>query len=150
MCWALTGDFGRGEDLAQASLQRLWPRWASVSATGDPWPYLQRIAVSQAATWRRRRWLGETPWAVLPDRGDATDHADSIAGRRTVQQWLDTLPPRRRAVIVLRFLVDLSVDETADRLGCSTGTVKSQTAKALGKLRDLLGPGTLKESNVDE
>jgi RNA polymerase sigma-70 factor (sigma-E family) len=137
--WALTGDRQRGEDLAQASFDRLWRRWAKVSEAGDPWAYTQRIAVSLASTWRRRHWSSEVPTAA-PAAGSAGEQFDGVLSRHLVETWLAVLPPRQRAVITLRFLLDLSVLETADRMRCSTGTVKSQTSKALSTLRGALAP----------
>lgn len=135
---ALTGDTQLGEDLAQATLVRVWARWKKVSANGDPWPYTERVAVSLASTWRRRRWRGEIPTETPPHAQPATrSTSGSALGNATVGRWLATLPPRQRAVVVLRFLSDLSVDETARVLQCSPGTVKSQTAKARGLLRSI-------------
>lgn len=134
--WSLTGDRQLGEDLAQAALARLWTRWATVSSGGDPWPYLQRVAVSLASSWRRRRWRGEVPSLSVPDVVDHFDGVVSVQETDSVERWLALLPVRQRAVIVLRFLFDLSVADSADRLGCSEGTVKSQTAKALRTLRE--------------
>ena len=137
LCWALTGDRHRGEDLAQAVLDRLWRRWAKVSAGGDdPWPYTQRIAVSLASTWRRRLWSGEVATGHIGDRAES-DRAGQLADRDEVARWLAVLARQQRAVIVLRFLADLSVEQTAVVLGCTSGTVKSQTAKALARLRTL-------------
>lgn len=133
--WALTGDRDLGEDLAQSALNRLWKRWDSISESGDPWPYVRRIAVSIAATGRRRRWLSEVPTHALPDSPGRRDDFDAADMRSVVATWLSNLPARQRAVVTLRFLCDLSTDETAETLRCSPGTVKSQTAKALGRLR---------------
>jgi RNA polymerase sigma-70 factor (sigma-E family) len=135
--WALTGDRQLGEDLAQTALQRLWPRWEHVSASGEPYAYAQRIMVNLWSGWRGRRWRQlERVVETLPDR-DVEGGADRLDDNDEVDRWLAMLPPRQRAVVTLRFLLDLSVDETSERLGCSTGTVKSQTAKALGHLRAL-------------
>jgi RNA polymerase sigma factor (sigma-70 family) len=106
-----------------------------VSATGDPWPYLQRIAVSLASSWRRRLWRGEIPSASIVEAADRFDGHAAVHASDSIERWLALLPARQRAVIVLRFLFDLSVTETADLLRCSQGTVKSQTAKALTTLR---------------
>lgn len=141
--WALTGDRHLGEDLAQATLDRVWARWARVSGRGDPWPYAQQVAVSLAATWWRRRWRHvEVVGGPSPEAPAATDDFADADTRDMVAQWLATLPRRQRAVVVLRFLADLPVDETAEILHCSPGTVKSQTAKALGKLRALNDPSS--------
>ena len=138
LSWALTGDRQLGEDLAQATLDRVWRRWQNVSAGGDPWPYTQRIAVSLASTWRRRRWHTEVVTSdVAEPRPLATATADLVLYRDRVARWLNELPGKQRAVVTLRFLADLSVEETAAIAGCSTGTVKSQTAKALAHLRAL-------------
>lgn len=111
-------------------------RWARVSRGGDPWPYAQRVAVSLAATWWQRRWRHvEVVGGPLPDAAADTDDFGAADTRDMVERWLATLPRRQRAVVVLRFLADLFVDETAETLHCSSGTVKSQTAKALGSLR---------------
>lgn len=132
--WALTGERQLGEDLAQSALQRLWPHWPRVAQRGEPLAYTQRIMVTLSVTWRRRRWHGERLDAAPPEQvGD--DTSADVDEHDAVEGWLDRLPARQRAVIVLRFLLDLDVNATADRLGCSAGTVKSQTAKALRTLR---------------
>lgn len=133
--WALTGDRQLGEDLSQSALQRLWPHWTRVADAGDPFAYTQRIVVNLYISWhRRRRWRLERPAASLPEItvGDATSGVDE---QDALDRWLARLPARQRAVVVLRFVCDLDVAETAARLECSSGTVKSQTAKALHNLR---------------
>jgi RNA polymerase sigma-70 factor (sigma-E family) len=135
LAWALTGDRHLGEDLAQATLDRLWRRWPKVSVGGDPWPYTQRVAASLASTWRRRRWHGELATADVGEARSSGEPADPVLNRDTVGRWLAELPRRQLVVVTLRFLADLSVDETATIAGCSPGTVKSQTAKALAHLR---------------
>jgi RNA polymerase sigma-70 factor (sigma-E family) len=144
---ALTGDEQLGEDLAQSTLYRLWARWSRVSASGDPWPYAQRIAVSLASTWRRRRWRGEIASGAIPESAHVAGDDHSVT-RATVAQWLSTLTRRQRAVIVLRFLADRSVVETADVLGCSPGTVKRQTAAALRHLRARVESDRLSEEQM--
>ena len=137
LCRALTGDEQLGEDLAQATLHRLWARWVRVSSRGDPWAYAQRIAVSLASTWRRRQWRSEVASSDVPESGHPAGDENVELTRATVARWLGTLSRKQRAVIVLRFLADRSVADTADVLGCSAGTVKSQTAAALRRLRTL-------------
>lgn len=125
-----------GEDLAQATLERLWPRWHRVAARGDAWAYTSRIAVSINASWRRRRWWhAETSQDV-----EAEPHGvyeENVPTRVDVERWLARLGERQRTVIVLRYLMDLSVGETARVMDCSEGTVKSQTARALVRLREV-------------
>jgi RNA polymerase sigma-70 factor (sigma-E family) len=135
--WALTGDRELGEDLVQSALQRLWPRWSQVAASGEPLAYTQRIMINLLSNWRHRRGWQVERFGESPSRsaGAVDDLTGAVDDRDSIDRWLAGLPPRQRAVVVLRFLLDLGVAETADRLGCSAGTVKSQTAKALHTLR---------------
>lgn len=126
--YLLTRDRHLAEDLVQTALAKAW--FARRRIRGDPEPYVRRIMVNEFATGRRRRWSGEHPTAELPDRHRPPDepHTD-------LWHALANLPRRQRAVIVLRFFDDLTEAETASVLGVSVGTVKSQTSKALAKLR---------------
>jgi RNA polymerase sigma-70 factor (sigma-E family) len=144
--WALTGDRHLGQDLAQAALERLLPHWSRVATGGEPIAYAQRIVVTLAASWQRRRSWAEQPVADLPVSAVA---GIDIETRERVHAWVEMLPPRQRVVIVLRFLLDLSVEQTAAHMGCSTGTVKSQTAKAMGSLRALAAAEDRAENGVD-
>lgn len=137
MGWALTGDRQLGEDLAQTALQRLWPRWDRVSARGEPYAYVQRTMINLWSSWRGRRWRQVERTVEAPPERQSDADVDRLDANDEVDRWLARLPPRQRAVVTLRFLLDLSVDDTAERLGCSSGTVKSQTAKALEHLRVL-------------
>ncbi|HVY10614.1 MAG TPA: SigE family RNA polymerase sigma factor [Mycobacteriales bacterium] len=131
--WLLTGDWYAAEDLVQTALMRCYPHWRRISQD-NPDAYVRKaIANAHTSLWRRR-WRGEQPAAELPERAgaDAYDVADS---RRTLIAALNRLPARQRAAVVLRFYEDLSEAETATALGCSVGTVKSQTSKALAALR---------------
>jgi RNA polymerase sigma-70 factor (sigma-E family) len=130
--YLLVRDQGAAEDLVQTALTKAWFVWDRLS--GDPEPYVRRILVTTQLSWRRRRWTGELPTA------DPPDHAVDAAQDRSVEMqdlWdaLGHLPPRQRAVLVLRYFEDLTEKETARMLDCSVGTVKSQAAKALAKLR---------------
>lgn len=128
--YLLTQDSHLAEDLLQTSLAKAWRSWGRVEAY--PEAYVRKILVNTYATWWRRRWNAEDPTADLPERQhDNEPTGDSY----DVQAALTRLPKRQRAVIVLRFFEDLSVAETARVLECSTGTVKSQTSKALARLR---------------
>jgi len=137
--YLLTGDHGLAEDLLQTALAKCWFAWGRID--GLPEPYVRRALATTYATWWRRRWRGERPTGQLPDRGDpaATSHVED---RDALWRALGALPRRQRAVVVLRYYEDLSEAETASALGISTGTVKSQAAKALAALRrdaDLAG-----------
>ena len=138
--FALTGSVVEAEDLVQEALVRLAPRWQAVSASGAPEAYVRRTMVNLHISWwrsRRREWLHPEP----PDRA-VTD----LLPNRDLWVALRVLPPRQRAVLALRYLEDLTEAETAAVLGCSVGTVKSQAAKAIAKLRPTLDKSTLLET----
>ncbi|MGW5668469.1 SigE family RNA polymerase sigma factor [Micromonospora sp. NPDC003776] len=139
----LAGDRWRAEELLQDALVRMYERWRSLSRGGDPHAYLRRALVNNHTSfWRRRR--RENLVAEVPDRAapDVTPDPDAAALRRALR----ALPPRQRAVVVLRHYEDLPEREVARVLGCTVGTVKSQHAKALDKLRHLLPQPSYTES----
>jgi RNA polymerase sigma-70 factor (sigma-E family) len=138
----LTGDPHRAADLVQDALERTLISWHRVERKDDPEAYVRRAIVNRhISVWRRtrrERLVAETPEGSY----------DEPRGRDD-ELWaaLATLPPRQRAVVVLRFYEDLTEADTAAALGCTVGTVKSQTWKALARLRtqvtraDLADPG---------
>ena len=128
--YLLTHDRGRAEDLLQTALVKAWLSWSRIE--GDPVAYVNKILVNTYATWWRRRWKDERPTDQLPDPGH--EEVDAML-RHDLWEALGRLPRGQRAVIVLRFFEDLTETETARILGCSVGTVKSQTNRALGRLR---------------
>lgn len=130
--YLLTRDHALAEDLLQTALTKAWFAWPRLE--GRPEPYVRRILVNTYATWWRRRWNGEHPTEELPETpvDHASDHADL---GHDLWQAMGRLPRRQRAVVVLRYFEDLTEAETAHTLGVSVGTVKSQTSKALAKLR---------------
>ncbi|WP_354637124.1 SigE family RNA polymerase sigma factor [Kitasatospora camelliae] len=131
--WLLTGDRHLAEDLLQTALARCWPKWRRI-ADEHPEAYVRRAMVRVHASWWRRRWRLEVPHEFLPEEA-GTDRYEEVELGHTVVQALRRLPRRQRAVVVLRYLEDRSVEETAALLDCSPGTVKSQSAKALSALR---------------
>lgn len=135
--WALTGDSHRAEDLVQTALLKVWPHWSRVVAGGDPEKYVRRVLFTTYAAWWRRRWNGELPVDSVPDRaGD--DETSHVAMRHELLSALAALPRGQRAVVVCRHLDDLTESQTAELLDCSVGTVKSQHARAMTRLRGLL------------
>lgn len=133
--WLLTGNEASAQDLVQTALAKTWSRWGRVNRQDAPETYVRRVMVTTWLTWSRRRWRNEVAVGSVPDRvasGDAFAEADA---RGSVAVALATLPHRQRAVVVLRFFDDLSEVQAAEVLGCSVGTVKSQTSKALATLR---------------
>jgi len=131
--YLLTGDWALAEDLVQTALARSYPRWSRIEAA-DPEAYVRRALVNTYASWWRRRWRGEVPHGELPDLATGDRWAD-VDSRAALHAALGRLPRRMRAVVVLRYHEDLPETEVARLLGISVGTVKSQCAKALGKLR---------------
>jgi RNA polymerase sigma-70 factor (sigma-E family) len=129
--YLLVQDEGLAEDLLQTALTKAWFAWNRIE---DPEAYVRRIMVTTSASWWRRRWTGETPTdAPEPTRRPAQQ--DEPAGAQDLWVAIGRLPRRQRAVVVLRYLEDRTESDTASLMGCSVGTVKSQCAKALAKLR---------------
>ncbi len=135
----LTGDWHAAEDLAQASLVKLYRVWPRLEGAADPDAYLRRIMINTQRSWWRARWRRETPAAVLPERPSGEDIADRHALGALVRQALARLPRQQRAVLVLRYCEDLPEAEVAGLLGCTAGTVKTHAHRGLRALRDLLG-----------
>ncbi|NUW34242.1 SigE family RNA polymerase sigma factor [Nonomuraea sp. SMC257] len=129
--YLLTRDWALAEDLLQESLAKAWFAWPGVE---DPEAYVRRVLVTTYTSWWRRRWRRELPSGDLPDT-PVDGGAERAGDRESLWRAVGRLPARQRAVIVLRFYEDMPVAEVARTLGCGTGTVKSQTAKALAKLR---------------
>jgi RNA polymerase sigma-70 factor (sigma-E family) len=141
IAFLLTGDRHLAEDVVQASLAKAAVRWERIVAAGDPTPYVRQVIVHEAIAWRRRRSNCEVPVAVVPEVPLDSSPELSLDRRDRLQHALVRVPARQRAAVVLRFYEDLSEAETARAMGCSVGTVKSQTAKGLARLRELLGEG---------
>ncbi|MDQ0808894.1 RNA polymerase sigma-70 factor (sigma-E family) [Streptomyces sp. B3I7] len=149
MAWLLTGDPHQAEDLLQTALAKVWPKWPRI-ADQHPEAYVRKTLVTTHASWWQRRWRGEVPHGELPDRpSTGGDPFAAVDLEQSLAAAVRSLPRRQRAVLVLRYLEDLSVEETAQIMGCGLGTVKSQSVKALRTLRtalgdrhpDVLGPG---------
>ena len=137
--YLLTGDRQLAEDLLQETLARAAERWSALVPGGEPEPYVRRMLYTRAVDgWRRRRRVGETLGGDPPPelRGH-DDDAETIARRVVLRDALARLTPRQRAVLVLRFYEDCTEATTAEMLGCSISTVKSQTRHALDRLRAL-------------
>jgi RNA polymerase sigma-70 factor (sigma-E family) len=132
--YLLTGDLHRAEDLLQDALTKVAQRWRRLQA-GNPEGYARTILVRTNVSWwrsfRREHVVGELPDV---DRSGPAD-PDAVERRVVVARALAKLPPRQRAVLVLRYYDDLTERQTADVLGVSVGTVKSQAHAALQKLR---------------
>lgn len=132
--YLLTGSPEAAEDLLQSCLLRAIPKWDRIT---DPVTYLRRAMVNER-TGRWRRLRRELLRADPPDRV-VPDATVPVAERAAVLAALRALPERMRAVLVLRYWEDLSEQTTAELLGCSVGTVKSQASRGLVRLRESLG-----------
>jgi RNA polymerase sigma-70 factor (sigma-E family) len=131
--YLLTADQQLAEDLVQSALARTHRSWSRLDRTGNAEAYTRKTMYHLQVGWWRRRRFRESPLEDADHAGPPEDHAGRLDLRRALQR----LGPRQRAVIVLRFYEDLTEAETARLLGISVGTVKSQTAKALTRLRRL-------------
>lgn len=137
--YVLTGSAHDADDLVQEALIRLRGAWSRVERQSDPTGFVRTtMARLHISSWRRRRreWLT----AIVPDRVVADVAHDRVAASEADQiMWraLAALPPRQRAVLVLRFYEHLTDDEIAETLGISKGTIRSQASRALGKLRQM-------------
>jgi len=148
LAFLLVNDRGYAEDLVQTALLRTALRWHRVLE--HPEAYARQVLVNLARDrWRRvKRRVVEQPLNDVVAPPDPGDHARSVANQQAVRQAVAALPQRQREVVVLRFFADLSVAETAQTMGITEGTVKSQTHRALLLLRQSLdGSETFQEAN---
>lgn len=136
--YLLTGDHHAAEDLVQASLARVYLAWNRITDKGSIDAYVRRTMINEHTSWWRRAWRKrESSTDTLPETASQHDDPDPTE-RDEVWALVNTLPPRQRAAVVLRYYEDLTEAETAAALGCSVGNVKSQTSRALATLRNRL------------
>lgn len=153
--YLMCGDWHQAEDLVQTALLRLYRSWSKVQRSDSRDAYVRQVLVRCLIDERRRGWRRERPFAELPEAGlhmrdedgaSADDgRAESgfeirLGDRDEIFAALAKIPPRQRATLVLRYWEDMSVEQAAHVLGCTTGTVKSQSARGLAALRALLQP----------
>jgi RNA polymerase sigma-70 factor (sigma-E family) len=141
LAFGLTGDRWTAEDIAQTTLARAFVAWRRVSRADDPDAYLRRILIN--ASHRRFRGRRVTEQPGDPPEIPVDGPADLVGERAALLAALHELPPRQRAVVVLRYWEDLTDAQIAAALGCSASTVRSQLSRALAKLREspALGEG---------
>ncbi|MFG1886631.1 SigE family RNA polymerase sigma factor [Micromonospora sp. NPDC049051] len=132
--YLLCRDWHTADDLVSITLGKLYRAWTRVRAAENVDAYVRQVLTRAWLDERRRPWRRERSTDEVPDDA-APDTAPDLADRELLLDLLGKLPERRRAVVVLRFYCDLSVEETAQILGITTGTVKSQAARALESLR---------------
>ncbi|MEU9457592.1 SigE family RNA polymerase sigma factor [Streptomyces sp. NPDC088394] len=130
------GDTHLAEDLVQETLSRVYVHWKRVARADSPAAYAQTVLIRTSLTLRRRRSTGERPTGNMPDSAAAGPDA---ALRLTLLDALGQLPPRDRAVLLLRYWEDRSIEETAGMLRLSSSAVRSRGTRALNRVRALLG-----------
>jgi len=133
----LTGSPVSAEDLVQTALARSWPAWR-LRRIDDPHAFVRQVMVNCYATSHRGFANKEAAYASLPEESASVDESGRVDDRDALRRALLTLPPRQRAVIVLRYYEDLSELEIAVLMGTSPGTVKSQASRALKRLNTVL------------
>ncbi|SBT45345.1 SigE family RNA polymerase sigma factor [Micromonospora auratinigra] len=133
--YLLTGDRDAAQDLVHESLVKVMRHWRRLD---EPMAYVRRTMVNERTSRWRRLGLRELLTAAVPDRA-GPDPTDVVAVRDELLAALDRLPVRMRTVLVLRYWEDLPEAEVAALMGCAPGTVKSQAARGLARLRDVLG-----------
>jgi len=138
----LCGDWHRADDLAQTAFVALHRRWKKIRDRAATDAYVRRTLVRASIDESRRPWRRERQTETLPEPVDDSPGLDDlVATREDLRVALGQVPPRQRAVLVLRFFEGLDVAGTANALGCSEGNVKSQTARGLANLKQVLESG---------
>ncbi|MFD7444338.1 SigE family RNA polymerase sigma factor [Streptomyces sp. NPDC059909] len=137
-CLLTSGDTHLAEDLVQDTLGRMYALWGRMSRIDNPAAYAQTVLVRTFLTQRRRRSATERPLGELPDTAAAAGD-DDPALRVALLGALSRLAPKDRAVVVLRYWEDRSIEETADALQVSSAAVRTRSVRALAKLREQLG-----------
>jgi RNA polymerase sigma-70 factor (sigma-E family) len=134
--YLLCGDGHRADDIVQSTVTTLYRHWQRAVAADNIDAYVHRMLVRHFLSERRKAWSRVLLLSDAPDRATAPE--SGYEDQEIVRRALTTLPPGQRAVLVLRFLCDLSVEETASALRCSTGNVKAQTSRGLEAMRERL------------
>jgi RNA polymerase sigma-70 factor (sigma-E family) len=136
---ALCGDRALAEDVVQEVLIRVQRRWPAVANLDAPEAYVRKALVHEYLSWRRKWWRIIPAAEVHPPGPDAPDHAEVHAQRSQLADRIAALPPRQRAVLVLRYYTGLTDSEIAETLGCRPVTVRGYASRALATLRVELG-----------
>jgi RNA polymerase sigma-70 factor (sigma-E family) len=141
--YLLTGDHGAAEDLVQTALMRTYRHWGRIESYEAPEAYVRRVMVNvNISAWRRRKAVVHVMAEPPEPLSGAGDHQDAYAVRDELWRAVQAMSPRMRTVFVLRYFEDLTEAEVASVMGCAVGTVKSQIARGLAKLRtDLYAEG---------
>jgi RNA polymerase sigma-70 factor (sigma-E family) len=136
------------EDLLQTTLEKAYVNWSRIGRMDHAEAYVRRMLATTLVSSRRRAWRGELPWGELPEEAGTSDELP-VLDRHLIWPLVCALPPRQRAVIVLRYYEDLTEAQIALVLGCAAGTVKSQSSAAIGALRRALAASGIGEAVGD-
>ena len=134
LAYLVCGDWHLADDVVQDAFYKLYLCWRRVDRGGNPLGYARRVVVNAAIDVSRRPWRREIP-SEPGDDADGHDPTAVVGAREELFVVLGDLPPRQRACVVLRYYEDLSIEQTAELLGCTEGTVKSNCARGLDALR---------------
>lgn len=143
--YLMCGDWDQASDHVQEGLIRVYVAWPRLTRAGREHAYARRAVVSAVIDHARRRSSTEVPTQYDADRPSDEDVAEGVATRDALMAALLELAPRQRACVVLRYFEDLTVEDVAAVLGCTEGTVKSQTSRALASLQSRLEGSSIGE-----
>ena len=135
----MVGEHALAQDLLQEALTKTYVAWPRLRETANAEAYTRKVLATTVVSWSRRRSWHERPTGMLPEAADHRSAGDDLATRDWLWAELQQLPPRQRAVIVLRYYEDLTEAQTAEVMGCAVGTVKSQASAGLRTLRERVG-----------
>jgi RNA polymerase sigma-70 factor (sigma-E family) len=143
--YLMVGDHGLAQDLVQEALTKTYVVWPRLREASKAEAYTRKaITTTYITWWRRKAWKAERPRGEVPDSAMTSDpgHDGGVVDRAWLWGELQSLPPRQRAAIVLRYYEDLTEAQTAEAMGCAVGTVKSQVAQGIKRLREQMGADT--------
>ncbi|MFC0528793.1 SigE family RNA polymerase sigma factor [Phytohabitans kaempferiae] len=140
--YLMCGDRHLAEDILQEVLAKVYRRWGRIARAEPPEAYVRRALLHQYLSWRRRRSSTEAVVPAVPESADLAVLAEQVAARDEMWALLATLPRVQRAVLVLRYYLDLPDAEIADLVGCAPATVRVHAFRALGTLRATLSTVT--------
>ncbi len=148
--YLLCDDWHHAEDIVATAIGKLYVSWQRASQAEHLDAYVRRIVVRVWLDERRRPWRREHPTDILPETATDDGLSTATARRADLRRLLARLPGRQRAVLVLRFYDDLSVQQTAEALDCSEGAVKTLTSRALASVRGLLPAGVTTLTQLED
>lgn len=141
LAYVLTGDRYSAEDLVQQTLAQVFRHWGRVRSADSPSAYVRRSLVNAHVSGHRRRRLREVLMPTAAARASSADPTSAVADRSEIRTWLETLAPRARTILVLRYYLDQDDNEIAHLLGLKPSTVRATASRALATVRDIATTG---------